>query len=126
MQFCRSLEEWGRARVLNALSWAVVTKEVSALDAAEFIRRNPRAKLLLIGIYQHMGQFLCATPLIRSIRSAWPEASVHFLGNPVNSVAARANPRLDRVWVWRKFAFWQWPRQLLSLRKERFAMALIL
>jgi len=90
------------------------------------LRQSPSPKILFIGIYQRMGQFLCATPLIRSFKAAWPNATLHYLGNPINAAAARANPRLERVWVWKKSAIWEWMTQLRALRKERFDLALIL
>lgn len=126
MQIFRGLEQWGRERVLGALSRGMTPSEISAQQAGESLRQNSSARILLIGIYQHMGQFLCATPLIRSLAAAWPAASLHFLGNPVNAAAARANPHLDRVWVWRKSAIWEWAGQLRGLRKERFDLALLL
>ena len=99
---------------------------MDARKAGAALAQLPAAKILLVGIYQHMGQFLCATPLIRALRTAWPQAAFHFLGNPVNTAAARANPHLHRIWVWRKNAPAQWPAQLRSLRKERFDLALLL
>ncbi len=126
MQLFRGLEEWGRARVLGVLSLAMPTREISAQQAGESLHQISSPKILLIGIYQHMGQFLCSTPLIRSLKAAWPQGSLHFLGNPVNAVAARANPHLDRVWVWKKSALWEWVGQVRALRKERFDLALLL
>lgn len=126
MQVFRGLEQWGRERALGALARVMSTKAISAQEAGDSLRQIPSAKILLIGIYQHMGQFLCATPLIRSFKSAWPRASLHFLGNPVNAAAARANPHLDRVWVWKKSALGEWPGQLRALRRELFDLALLL
>jgi ADP-heptose:LPS heptosyltransferase len=126
MQLFRGLEQWGRERILGAFARGMSTRETSARQVGESLRQNPSAGILLIGIYQHMGQFLCATPLIRSLKSAWPRASLHFLGNPANAEAARANPHLDRVWVWRKSALWKWVGPVRALRKERFDLALLL
>jgi ADP-heptose:LPS heptosyltransferase len=126
MHLLRGFEEWGRQRGMSALTRAIPTKEISAQEAGVSLRKIPAPKILLIGIYQHMGQFLCATPLIRSLRVAWPGASLHFLGNPVNAAAAERNPRLNRVWIWHKTALWEWPAQLRSLRKEHFDLALLL
>jgi ADP-heptose:LPS heptosyltransferase len=126
MQIFRGLEEWGRERVIGAIARGVSTPDMDARVAGESLGQNPSAKILFIGIYQHMGQFLCSTPLIRSLAAAWPQASLHFLGNPANAAAARANPHLERVWVWRKSALWEWAGQLRGLRKERFDLALLL
>jgi len=126
MHFLRGIEEWGRQRAIGVLSRAIPTQEISAREAGEILGKVAVPRILLIGIYQHMGQFLCATPLIRSLRFAWPDASIDFLGNPVNAIAAEKNPRLDRVWVWRKTAFWEWPNQMRKLRKECFDLALLL
>jgi len=126
MQLLRGLEQWGRERVLGALASGLSAREISARQAGDSLSQAPSARILLIGIYQHMGQFLCVTPLIRSLRAAWPRASLQFLGNPVNAAAARANPHLDRVWVWKKSAFWEWAGQIRALRKERFDLALLL
>ena len=126
MQLFRGLEHWGRERALGVVARGLPTREISARQAVESLSQKPSARLLLIGIYQNMGQFLCATPLLRSIKAAWPRASLHYLGNPVNAAAARANPHLDRVWVWRKSAFWEWVGQVRALRKERFDLALLL
>ena len=73
-----------------------------------------------------MGQFLCATPLIRSLLILLARRSLHFLGNPVNAAAAEKNPRLNRVWVWHKTALWEWTGQIRNLRKEHFDLALLL
>jgi len=126
MQIFRGFEHWGRERVLGVLSRAMPTPEITARQAGESLRQNPASRILLIGIYQHMGQFLCATPLIRALKAAWPGASLQFLGNPANAAAARANPHLSKVWVWDKSAFWEWARQIQALRKERFELALLL
>src|SRR5438445_5835045 len=126
MQIFRGLEQWGRERVLGVLARGMSTPETSARQAGDFIGQKASAKILLIGIYQHMGQFLCANPLFRAFKTAWPQASLHFLGNPVNAAVARANPHLARIWVWRKSALWEWGGQIRALRKERFDLALLL
>jgi ADP-heptose:LPS heptosyltransferase len=126
MQILRGLEEWGRKRTLAVFAKGITTQETTAHLAGQSLKENPSAQILLIGIYQHMGQFLCATPLIRALKASWPNASLHFLGNPVNASAALANPHLDRIWVWRKNAFWEWFGQLRALRKNRFDLALLL
>lgn len=126
MQLFRGLEDWGRGRILNVIARGMPTAETHAVQAGEFLRRNPSPRILLIGIYQKMGQFLCATPLIRSLAAAWPGASLQFLGSPANAAAALANPRLSRVWVWKKSALWEWPGQVRALRRERFDLALLL
>ncbi len=126
MQLFRDLEQWGRARALGAFARGMSTQQVSARQAGDSLSENPAARILLLGLYQKMGQFLCATPLIRSLSVAWPRASFHFLGNPVNAAAARANPHLNRVWVWKKSAFWEWAGLVRDLRKERFDLALLL
>jgi heptosyltransferase III len=126
MQFFRGLEQWGRERALGVFARGMSTREIGARQAGESLSRSPSTRILLIGIYQKMGQFLCATPLIRSLTAAWPQASLNFLGNPMNAAAARANPHLDRVWVWRKSAFWEWAGQVRELRKEHFDLALLL
>jgi len=126
MQLFRGLEQWGRERALGAFAMAMPTREISARQAGESLSQTPSARILFIGIYQHLGQFLCVTPLIRSLAAAWPGASLHFLGNPVNAAAARANPHLDRVWVWRKSALWAWAGQIRALRREHFDLALLL
>jgi ADP-heptose:LPS heptosyltransferase len=126
MQFFTGLEQWGRERALNAFSRVIPTQEISAREAGKVLGQSTTARILLIGIYPKMGQFLCATPLIRSLSTAWPRASLHFLGNPANAAAARANPHLDRVWIWRKSGLWEWGGQLWLLRKEQFDLALLL
>ncbi len=126
MQFFRGFEQWGRELALGVVTRGMPTPEINARLAGETLSRSPSARILLIGIYQHMGQFLCATPLIRSLKVAWPQASLHFLGNPVNAIAARANPHLDRVWVWKKPALGEWAGQVRALRREHFDLALLL
>jgi ADP-heptose:LPS heptosyltransferase len=126
MHLFRSLEQWGRERALGALARGISTPRVTAQQAGETLRKNSSPKILFIGLFQNMGQFLCATPLIRSFKAGWPQGSLHFLGNPVNAPVARLNPHFDRVWVWKKSAFWEWPVLLRMLRKERFDLALLL
>ena len=126
MQIMRNIEDRGRAAALGGLSRVMRVHETNALEAAASIGRLASPRILLIGLYQHMGQFLCATPLLRAMKAAWPNAALHFIGNPVNAAAARANPDLDRVLVWNKSASFQWVAQSLRLRQERYDLALLL
>ena len=126
MQLFRGLEQWGRERILGVFAKNMRTPEISAHEAGAALRQIPEPRILLIGIYPKMGQFLCATPLIRSLRVANQRASLHFLGNAANAAAAQANPHLNRVWIWKKSAPWQWSGQLRSLRNEHFDLALLL
>ena len=126
MQIFRGLEQWGRERLLVALTRLMPTQEISARQVGDSLRQNPNPRILLIGIFQHMGQFLCATPLIRSFKVAWPTGSLHFLGNPANVSAAQLNPHLDHVWEWKRSALWEWPGQIQKLKHEKFDLALLL
>lgn len=127
MQLFRGLEQWGRERALRVISRALPTPTLSAQEAAGLFKRtHPPEAILLIGLFQNMGQFLCATPLIRALTEACPVAFLQFLGNPVNASAARANPHLAKVWVWNKSAPWEWAGQIRALRKERFDLAILL
>lgn len=57
-----------------------------------------------------MGDVLLTTPAIRAVRSAFPQATIHFLSGPLGAAALAGNPHLDEVLPWR--AGWREEGQL--------------
>lgn len=76
-----------------------------------------------------MGDLLCATPVISSLKSRFPGASIHFLANTFNAAALQNNPALAKIWTWdehRKADPRQWMDFRKRLRQEQFDLALVL
>jgi heptosyltransferase-3 len=72
---------------------------------------------------------LCASPVISSLKSRFPDASIHFLANTFNAAALENNPGLAKIWAWderRKADPRQWSDLRKRLRQERFDLALVL
>jgi ADP-heptose:LPS heptosyltransferase len=127
--FLKSAEKTIRLSALGCLRRFFPTPPVMPDQLKGRLERGEIRKVLFVGISQKLGQFLCATPLLRAFKNTWPLGSLHFLGNPVNAPAARANPCIDRVWTWDRSFFWKPGRSigfLKRLRKERFDVIVLL
>src|SRR6478609_1561826 len=67
-------------------------------------RPNPRLPLpakprILVVSLRRIGDALLTTPLIRSLRQAWPDAKIDVLTYPAPAGIIEGNPDVDRVIV---------------------------
>ncbi|MBC7802874.1 MAG: glycosyltransferase family 9 protein [Candidatus Parcubacteria bacterium] len=81
-----------------------------------------------------LGDLLLTTPLLARLKEGLPQAETHLLANDYNSWVVAGNPHIDRLWVYRRVrhagsisvsAAWQWLRQSLALRRERYDWVII-
>jgi heptosyltransferase III len=61
--------------------------------------RLPEPPRILVISLRRIGDLLLATPLIRSLRRAWPQASIDVLVLPGTAEIVEGNPDIDRVIV---------------------------
>ena len=98
------------------------------LTPAELRALRPR-RLLIVRQHNQMGDMICATPALRSLRRAYPEAEIALVCAPVNHEVVRHNPDLDRTFVFAQ-RLWRRPdrlgRFLHELRRFRPELAFVL
>lgn len=73
------------------------------LDAAAVRALAPR-RILIVRQHNQMGDMVCATPALRAIREAYPDAEIALVCAPVNRDVVLHNPHLDRVFIFDKRA----------------------
>jgi heptosyltransferase-2 len=90
--------------------------------------RSPRA--ILVILVAGIGDWVMATPAIRSLSRRYPEAAIHLLTSTEAAAIARRNPRLERVWAFpirelrrHRKALWTVFKLIRDLRKTRFDIA---
>lgn len=99
-----------------------------SLTPARLRALRPR-RILLVRQHNQMGDMVCATPVFRAIRQAWPGAEIALVTAPVNRDVVAHNPHLDRVLVfeqrlWRRpLALWRFLRALRAFGAD---LALVL
>jgi len=81
----------------------------------------PPRKILLIQL-RRIGDAVLVTPALDALREAWPGARVHLLAEDPVPELFRGDPRLQVVW--RRPPRSRLPDLLMSLRRERFDLAL--
>jgi ADP-heptose:LPS heptosyltransferase len=92
----------------------------------------PRAsvrRILVIRQHNQLGDMLCAVPLLRALRSTYPDAHIALLARPLNSEILRGSPFLDEVVEYDKkqfarspFSVWRFSR---TLKKRGFDLAIV-
>lgn len=68
----------------------------SSLNAADRFRAHPPRSVLIVAT-QRLGDVLLATPLIRSVRAAWPQAAIHALVFDDTRSVLAANTDVDEI-----------------------------
>lgn len=95
----------------------------------KIIPRSSVQRILIIRQHNQLGDMLCAVPLIRALRSTYPEAYIALLARPLNSEVLRGAPGLDEIIVYDKKKFIRSPLGVIrfarELRKKRFDLALV-
>lgn len=61
---------------------------------------RPAPRSILVVCMRRIGDVLLTTPLVRSLRAAWPAARIELLVLPGTDGVVRGNPDLDAVHVW--------------------------
>ena len=125
--FLKKAERAVRRFFISCLGRFFPVSPVSAEEVLSALKKGEAQKILFIGVSLKIGQFLCVTPMFRAFRGAYPQASLEFIGNPVNAPAARANPQLGQVWV--RPPFWNLAALigfLRNLRRKKFDLAVLL
>lgn len=83
---------------------------------------NKKNRILVIRL-DRIGDVVLSTPVIKALRTAYPDSRITFLVRPYAADAVIGNPHLNEVITFdkeRTFAF------AMGLRKKKFDMALIL
>jgi ADP-heptose:LPS heptosyltransferase len=65
---------------------------------------DPPRRILVVRQHNQMGDMVCATPALRALRRAFPQAEIVLVCAPVNRDVVLHNPDLDRVLVFDKRA----------------------
>jgi heptosyltransferase-2 len=89
------------------------------------------AKILIVRL-DHIGDFVCTSPLFRNIKAQFPNAAITALVNPVSRDLAQRNPFIDNVMVFspfwlgreKKFLLKDVLRLLRNIRREEFDLGI--
>ncbi|MBF0528529.1 MAG: putative lipopolysaccharide heptosyltransferase III [Deltaproteobacteria bacterium] len=80
---------------------------------------------VLIIKLKHLGDVLTTTPLIFSIKQAWPAAKVSYLINPGGEDLVRYHPDVSEVFAWPRHEGWISQTELIfRMRRRRFDLVL--
>src|ERR1035437_8080983 len=121
MRFFEGLERAGREFSSLLLGKILNVQKIPLSELRLALLRGEVRKILLVRNYQGMGDLLCARPVISSLKSRFPGASIHFLANTYNQAALQNNPGLEKIWAWderRKADPGQWIHFRNVLRSE--------
>lgn len=79
-------------------------------------------KILIIGL-SNLGDALLTTPAIQAVCAAHPDAEVHVLASPRTRELFETDPRISRVWIWKKRAnFIQQTALIARLCRQKFGL----
>jgi ADP-heptose:LPS heptosyltransferase len=90
-------------------------------------------RVLVIRQHNQLGDMLCAVPLLRALRTAYPAATITLVASPVNADVMRGGRYIDSLVVYDKTSFVGGgrihPLRLFTfiggLRREKFDIALV-
>ena len=87
-------------------------------------------KRILIVRTDRIGDLVLSTPVIASLRKAYPNSYIAFMCRPYTEAIVKGNPYLDEVIVYDKYGkekgFWATLKFARYLKRKRFDLALIL
>ena len=98
------------------------------------MKPNPRSVLVIRR--DNIGDLICTTPLIRGLRSTFPEARIDALVNSYNQPVLACNDDLDNVYFYVKAkhrgptrtavgVYWQRLRLMLQLRRTHYDLVIL-
>jgi heptosyltransferase III len=121
-------ERWSRNAMSHVIGVLFPAPAAKPETVRAVLQQSPHPKILLIRPHQGLGDLLLASPMFRALKTAFPNAELHFLADNYNYIAVERNPHLARLWLWKKKEM-QRLGALLSfiraLRRERFDLAII-
>src|SRR5712692_10617123 len=86
--------------------------------------RIPAERILVIQ-FRQIGDVLLSTPVLRALRSAYPQSYIAFLTEPSPGRVLQGNPLLDEVIIRPRHSTWRQQWQLLRhLRRQRFELVI--
>lgn len=92
------------------------------------VPRNSVKNILVVRQHNQLGDMLCAVPLLRALRTTYPDAHIALLARPLNSEILRGAPFLDEIIVYDKNKFLRSPFQVWrfgrALRRRSFDLAI--
>jgi ADP-heptose:LPS heptosyltransferase len=84
-----------------------------------------RAERILVIQFRQIGDVLLSTPVLRALRSAYPQSYIAFLTEPSPGRVLQSNPLLDEVIIRPRHATWHQQWQLLRhIRHQRFELVI--
>lgn len=91
---------------------------------ADLEPRIPAERILVIQ-FRQIGDVLLSTPVLRALRSSYPQSYIAFLTEPSPGRVLQGNPLLDEVIIRPRRATWRQQWQLLRhIRRQRFELAI--
>jgi ADP-heptose:LPS heptosyltransferase len=86
--------------------------------------RIPAERILVIQ-FRQIGDVLLSTPVLRALRSAYPQSYIAFLTEPSPGRVLQGNPLLDEVIIRPRHSTWRQQWQLLRhIRHQRFELVI--
>lgn len=101
-------------RFLTATIARAVRRERLTPETLRALR--PR-RILIVRQQNQMGDMVCATPVFRTLREAYPDAGIALVTAPVNREVVQHNPHLDRIFTFEQ-KLWRRPGRLLAFLRE--------
>jgi ADP-heptose:LPS heptosyltransferase len=92
----------------------------------EFFRLSRFDRILVIRQHNQMGDMLLAIPAFRAIRRSHPEAVIGVVTSTLNRDVLVNNPYIDRLYTYDKRNPLSHLRLIRDLRRERYALAIVL
>jgi ADP-heptose:LPS heptosyltransferase len=83
------------------------------------------AERILVIQFRQIGDVLLSTPVLRALRSRYPQSYIAFLTEPSPGRVLQGNPLLDEVIIRPRHATWRQQWQLLRhIRRQRFELVI--
>ncbi len=123
LPFAKRLEKGAKRVIFSALRLMLPSRQRPAPGRGEVHR------ILVIRQHNQLGDMLCAVPLLRALRAAWPTAHIALLARPLNGEILTGATWLDEVIVYDKKAVFRGILPLLRFRRDlksrRFDLVLV-
>ena len=109
----KEIELAGRRVLVGALSLLFRTRATTRLDPTH-------VHSILLLRQDKLGDYIITTPLIRALRTAFPQARIDLLHSRTNASAVATDPFLDRRLLYDKKHWLRVARLLWRIRKDRY------